>query len=1024
MLKNPTNLRNIQRLIRFFSRDNDAGYLFAYPEKTAKSALITEVNRHLKKHFEGENKNIGLLFLDKDDDLFITKRIEVFLKDNEFKALIIANLDDVVSDKEKGGNFLTELNFARESFYKFNLPILFWISEESFPLISNGAPDLYSQRKLSSLVFENETQLSLPIFDINNSKLLLLLKEQFETAVAQKMPETQIANEYLLPYLIELANLGKKKEAIILYGKYKEFFNLSNPRRLKELGDFFRIFDGYERAIEYYSEALNLISNEETLFKTSLLGLIGTCYYFSSDYKNALKFYKLVKEKHLSVKGNEQATEEYEFNFAINISHLADIYEKLDKLDLALLNSIESSKRFKVLNEKYSHNEKYNVETIKANIRLGDLQSKVGNVKDALKTYRLNLELIDIKEILKSENTNSDDISLKINSIFSIGEAYFALDNLEKAKIHYEKYVDLCKGFLKEYPNSDSSKNNFTIANSRLGVINRMTSFIKNSDANVIILRDSRGDITREIANLQTKQRLKRWTWTIFNFSYDILGIISFMVVIAGFYLLYPSMKFPILKKIKVVVENITKPNANQPTNEESTLPYLALPFTPNDSVLNVLILRFEDYIASTETACIGASIETNLIQLSKKMPLNPIYADFITSPKRSEVAKAKEIQEKYNADVLIYGLVNQLQENCQGVNICFRHIIADVIMNNIKVPKTINKVKDDLQYEDISPFEIEQGKLSVNEKSMEAWLASLIALKADDKEDALTQIEKIVDVDDPSLTKEELAEQYLQRGKTYFDLKEYKLSIMDYKKAIDLNLKSADYYIYRGLSYSKLGEVELSIKDYTKAIELSQEHDIVYYNRGISYDELGKYELAIKDYTKSIKLNPENADAYNRRGLIYSNLGKYKLAIKDYTKSIKLNPENADAYNRRGLVYDNLGEYNLSIKDYAKAIELNLQNDYAYNNFAYAYLKIDNPIKAKKYLTISQKLDDTNSWVYRNWACYYNLKGERKQAIQNLEKAIDLGYNDKEWIENEPLLESLKSHSKYKQILNKISKK
>ena len=152
VFSNKENIKNIQFIIHFFSREEENGYVFAYAKKTA---LIPIVNNEIIEHFKTNEEFIALLFLDANDDSNIVEAIREKLNKKNYKAIIIANLAHYfeVGGKQK----IMEVNFAREQFYTFGKPILFWIDEETVPILSNYAIDLYSQRKLSCFEFNNVT---------------------------------------------------------------------------------------------------------------------------------------------------------------------------------------------------------------------------------------------------------------------------------------------------------------------------------------------------------------------------------------------------------------------------------------------------------------------------------------------------------------------------------------------------------------------------------------------------------------------------------------------------------------------------------------------------------------------------------------------------------------------------------------------------------------------------------------------------------------------------------------------------
>jgi len=578
--------------------------------------------------------------------------------------------------------------------------------------------------------------------------------------------------------------------------------------------------------------------------------------------------------------------------------------------------------------------------------------------------------------------------------------------------------------------------------------------------------------------------------------------------------------------------------------------------FTKDNSRLKILIIRFEDNLnEEDDTYCIGRSIRKNLINLevNKGLPITSFYADSIASPEHPD--EAEDIQKRHNADVLMYGLANKIQENCTAANVCFRHIIANTIVRDSELIEDTKQEKHNMEYETISHTHIEEGKLSVDEQSMEAWVTGLVALKRDDKETYFEEIEKMA-AGISHLTKEEQADKFYNQGKVYYGSKDYKKAIASYTKAIEsmpndikyLRAKAKCYhdwekyekstevyfellkispddlgahlsigdnfkhveelreslkyldkamklkpdnaitYNCRGFSYSKLEEYEKAIIDYSRAIELKPDYVKAYVNRGNTYEKLEEYNEAILDYDKAIELNPKYATAYGSRGVSYQYLKEYEKAILDYDKAIELepnlataysnrgtiyavlndykkaisgcdkaielNPDNAEFYQNRGSIYSDLKNYHRAIADYDKAIELkpdfvevynsrgicyhNLgkykraisnfnvaikikPHAYYYNNHGHAHLKLYQPREAKKSLKKSQKLDPKNSWLYRNWSIYHTTQKDFPKALKNLQKAIDLGYNDKKFLQEEELLDPLRSHPEFKRILDSM---
>ena len=70
------------------------------------------------------------------------------------------------------------------------------------------------------------------------------------------------------------------------------------------------------------------------------------------------------------------------------------------------------------------------------------------------------------------------------------------------------------------------------------------------------------------------------------------------------------------------------------------------------------------------------------------------------------------------------------------------------------------------------------------------------------------------------------------------------------------------------------------------------------------------------------------------------------------------------------------------------------------------------------------QMLFPDSGRTYRNWAMFYAVKGDKEKALANLQNAIELGYDDLEWITTDDSLESIRKEKVYFQIVSELQKK
>jgi len=63
-------------------------------------------------------------------------------------------------------------------------------------------------------------------------------------------------------------------------------------------------------------------------------------------------------------------------------------------------------------------------------------------------------------------------------------------------------------------------------------------------------------------------------------------------------------------------------------------------------------------------------------------------------------------------------------------------------------------------------------------------------------------------------------------------------------------------------------------------------------------------------------------------------------------------------------------------------------------------------------------RLQPENATAHYNLACSLALKKRRSEALSTLRKAISLGYDDFDWLLQDPDLENLKNHPDFLQLL------
>jgi lipoprotein NlpI len=188
---------------------------------------------------------------------------------------------------------------------------------------------------------------------------------------------------------------------------------------------------------------------------------------------------------------------------------------------------------------------------------------------------------------------------------------------------------------------------------------------------------------------------------------------------------------------------------------------------------------------------------------------------------------------------------------------------------------------------------------------------------------------------------------------------------------------------------------------------------------------QAGKIDEALALATKAIEADPKYADAYQFRGIVHFKLGKIEPSIRDFDRYIELRPEKKISHWQRGISYYYAGKYDEGRKQFEGYQDFD-SNDV--ENAVWRFMcmaKVDGMDKARKaILKIGDdkrvpmrqvydlfkgelKPDDVmaaaragnppekqlNSqlfYAHLYVGIYYDLAGDRKRALENLNVAVD----------------------------------
>ena len=184
----------------------------------------------------------------------------------------------------------------------------------------------------------------------------------------------------------------------------------------------------------------------------------------------------------------------------------------------------------------------------------------------------------------------------------------------------------------------------------------------------------------------------------------------------------------------------------------------------------------------------------------------------------------------------------------------------------------------------------------------------------------ALAYCNIIIKKSSNSLKKDEFNNAHFQRGRIYYNLKEYQLAIDNYDVTIKALFYSGGYSYYnRGQSKYMLSKEALALLDYNKAIELNSTNALFYRARGNNYYWMKDYLKAYQDYKKSFELGYSSSDLnsvyYNKAKEEYDKeQDKIKRESWSYKKRARYNKLKIGQYYKGGIIFDLPSNYKVKI--------------------------------------------------------------------------------------------------------------
>jgi tetratricopeptide (TPR) repeat protein len=190
------------------------------------------------------------------------------------------------------------------------------------------------------------------------------------------------------------------------------------------------------------------------------------------------------------------------------------------------------------------------------------------------------------------------------------------------------------------------------------------------------------------------------------------------------------------------------------------------------------------------------------------------------------------------------------------------------------------------------------------------------------------------------------------------------------------------------GAELLKQGKLPEAIAEFRQAVTVDPAYPAAWRNLGFALDKAGQVDEAVTAYQQAVALEPE-VNTLNNLGVLYDKKERYREAIQAFEKALKLDPGNATVQKNLEQARQNQGilqERQARITQAKQEAEARPRDPRAAYNLARVYASFD----------------------------------ETDNALTWLAKALQLGYDDLDFVRTDPVLAGLRKDPRFEQVFEK----
>lgn len=293
--------------------------------------------------------------------------------------------------------------------------------------------------------------------------------------------------------------------------------------------------------------------------------------------------------------------------------------------------------------------------------------------------------------------------------------------------------------------------------------------------------------------------------------------------------------------------------------------------------------------------------------------------------------------------------------------------------------------------------------------------------------------------VSDRAATKNLEAYEYYLRGRQFFHRKTrrtLRVAEQMFRRALQADPEYAP--AHAGLAdtcsflfmYYDASEQNLRCADEgsRRALKYGGDMPEAHVSRGLALSLTGRYPEAEQEFGRAVELNPRSFHAHYFHARALWAAGDQERAAEMFLRAAEIQPESYETWALlegllRGLGREEESEQaqRRGIEAAERALEFSPDDVRALYLGATCLLMLGDEERGLEWADRAAATDPDDATVHYNLACFYSLAEKAERALDHLHEALDLGYAQREWIENDADLDSLRDHPSYARVIARL---